>query len=80
MNVLDAGATGSAMNPTTLDPQEIVTSIIVHEVEPDAAEQYETWLVDIRAACSSFSGYLSTDVIRPVGTSRDVDVISLGQR
>lgn len=30
-----------AMNPTTVDPQEIVTSIIVHEVEPDTAEQYD---------------------------------------
>ncbi|WP_458763508.1 antibiotic biosynthesis monooxygenase [Cupriavidus basilensis] len=75
MNVLDAGATGSAMNPTTFNPQEIVTSIIVHEVEPGAAEQYETWLADIRAACSRFSGYLSTDVIRPVGTSREYATI-----
>jgi len=63
------------MNPTTLNPQEIVTSIIVHEVEPDAVAQYEAWLADIRVACSRFPGYLSTDVIRPVGMSREYATI-----
>ncbi|EKZ95922.1 hypothetical protein D769_27881 [Cupriavidus sp. HMR-1] len=63
------------MNTTTLNPQDIVTSIIVHEVEPGAAGQYETWLADIRVACSRFPGYLSTDVIRPVGKSREYATI-----
>ncbi|MDF3839664.1 hypothetical protein P3W85_43025 [Cupriavidus basilensis] len=63
------------MNPTTLNPQEIVTSIIVHEVEPESVEQYEAWLADIRLACSGFPGYLSTDVIRPVGMSREYATI-----
>ncbi|RQS68204.1 hypothetical protein DID96_20320 [Burkholderia sp. Bp8963] len=63
------------MNPSTVNPQDIVTSIIVHEVEADAAEQYEAWLTDIRVACAAFPGYLSTDVIRPVGTSREYATI-----
>lgn len=63
------------MNLTSANPQEIVTSIIVHEVEPDAVGEYEAWLADIRAACSAFPGYLSTDVIRPVGASREYATI-----
>jgi len=63
------------MNSTTVDPQDIVTSIIVHDVEPDAVRQYNAWLADIRAACASFPGYLSTDVIRPVGASREYATI-----
>ncbi|AOZ02472.1 hypothetical protein BKK81_24800 [Cupriavidus sp. USMAHM13] len=67
------------MNPTAPmpqeAPQEIVTSIIVHDVAPDAVAQYEAWLADIRAASSKFPGYLSTDVIRPAGGSREYATI-----
>lgn len=44
---------------------ETVTGIIAHEVRPDAHEAYEQWLTEIREACRNFSGYLSTDVMRP---------------
>jgi len=63
------------MDPTAVNPQTIVTSIIVHEVAPNAVEAYEAWLTDIRAACAAFPGYLSTDVIRPVGASREYATI-----
>ena len=63
------------MNSNTVNPQNIVTSIIVHEVAPDAVQEYEAWLADIRVACSAFPGYLSTDVIRPVGASREYATI-----
>lgn len=63
------------MDSNTVNPQNIVTSIIVHEVAPDAVQEYETWLADIRVACSAFPGYLSTDVIRPIGASREFATI-----
>ena len=59
------------MSSTTINPQSIVTSVIVHEVAPDAVQEYEAWLADIRVACEAFPGYLSTDVIRPVSPSRE---------
>ncbi len=44
---------------------ETVTGIIVHQPHPEFYEEYERWLVEIRAVCQNFPGYLSTDVIRP---------------
>lgn len=39
--------------------------IIVPQPRPEAHEEYERWLVEIREACRKFPGYLTTDVIRP---------------
>jgi uncharacterized protein len=52
-----------------------VTGIIVHQPRRAAFEEYERWLVDIREACRQFPGYLSTDVIRPVGEHSTYTVI-----
>lgn len=46
-------------------PDDTVTGIIVHRPRPEAHDEYERWLVDIREACRQFPGYLTTDVIRP---------------
>lgn len=59
----------------TLESEEIVTSIISHEVKPAAMPQYEQWLIEIRKACAQFEGYLSTDVIRPFGKEHTYVVI-----
>lgn len=54
---------------------ETVTGIIVHHPRADARDEYEQWLIDIREACRQFPGYLSTDVIRPVGNQPNYTVI-----
>jgi hypothetical protein len=54
---------------------ETVTGIIVHHPRADARDEYEQWLIDIREACGLFPGYLSTDVIRPVGNQPNYTVI-----
>ena len=59
----------------TREPDEIVTSIISHEILPEATARYEQWLSDIRKACERFEGYLSTDVIRPLGKQHTYVVI-----
>jgi uncharacterized protein len=59
----------------TLEPDEIVTSIIAHEILPSAMPMYEKWLAEIRQACAKFDGYLSTDVIRPLGKEHTYVVI-----
>lgn len=54
---------------------ETVTGIIVHQPRRDAYDEYERWLTEIRQACRQFPGYLSTDVIRPVGGHETYTVI-----
>lgn len=54
---------------------ETVTGIIVHHPRADAREEYERWLLEIREVCSSFPGYLATDVIRPAGGHSSYTVI-----
>lgn len=54
---------------------ETVTGIIVHHPRADARDEYEQWLTDIRETCRQFPGYLSTDVIRPVGNQPNYTVI-----
>lgn len=56
-------------------PDDTVTGIIVHQPRPDARDEYERWLLEIREACQRFPGYLSTDVIRPVGGQDTYTVI-----
>lgn len=57
------------------NPDETVTGIIVHHPRRDAWDEYEHWLLDVREACRRFPGYLSTDVIRPVGDHTSYTVI-----
>lgn len=57
------------------ETEEIVTSIISHEILPEAVAQYEQWLTDIRKVSERFAGYLSTDVIRPLGKQHTYVVI-----
>jgi antibiotic biosynthesis monooxygenase (ABM) superfamily enzyme len=54
---------------------DTVTGVIVHHPRRDAWEEYEHWLLAIKAECQRFSGYLSTDVIRPVGSHTSFTVI-----
>lgn len=54
---------------------ETMTGIIVHHPRRDAHEEYERWLLEIRELCRQFPGYLSTDVIRPVGGENAYTVI-----
>ena len=54
---------------------QTVTGIIVHQPRREAYEEYERWLADIREACRQFPGYLSTDVIRPIGEHNSYTVI-----
>lgn len=54
---------------------DTVTGIIVHHPRADARDEYERWLIDIREACRQFPGYLSTDVIRPIGNQANYTVI-----
>lgn len=56
----------SQLETTPAPPGETVTGIIVHQPRRDAYDEYERWLLEIRAASKRFPGYLSTDVIRPV--------------
>lgn len=58
-----------------VSPEETVTGIIVHHPRADARDEYEQWLLDIRETCRKFPGYLSTDVIRPVGGQTAYTVI-----
>lgn len=61
--------------PAPVAADETVTGIIVHQPRADARDEYEQWLADIREACRQFPGYLSTDVIRPVGNHPNYTVI-----
>lgn len=54
---------------------DTVTGIIVHQPRRDAWHDYERWLLEVREACQRFPGYLSTDVIRPVGGHKTYTVI-----
>ena len=54
---------------------QTVTAIIVHHPRRDSWPEYERWLGDVGAACRRFEGYLSTDVIRPVGNHTSFTVI-----
>lgn len=45
---------------------EVVTAIIAHDVRPEAHDDYERWLTEIRGTVRHFSGFLSADTIRPV--------------
>jgi|APIni6443716594_1056825.scaffolds.fasta_scaffold280789_1 hypothetical protein len=54
---------------------QTVTAIIVHHPRRDSWLEYERWLVDVGTACRRFEGYLSTDVIRPVGNHTTFTVI-----
>jgi len=56
-------------------PDKTVTAIIVHQPRRDSWLEYERWLVDVGEACRRFAGYLSTDVIRPVGNHTTFTVI-----
>jgi hypothetical protein len=58
-----------------LDINAIVTAIIVHRIRPSTEAVYDAWLNDIRDASRRFPGYLSTDVIRPIGGLRQYTVI-----
>lgn len=61
--------------PAASAAAETVTGIIVHQPRADARDEYEQWLTDIRDTCRQFPGYLSTDVIRPVGNQPNYTVI-----
>lgn len=63
------------MRTDTPAADETVTGIIVHHPRADARDEYEQWLADIRETCRQFPGYLSTDVIRPVGNQPNYTVI-----
>ena len=65
--------TDHAIDSSRLD--QTVTAIIVHHPRRENWPEYERWLVDVGAACRSFEGYLSTDVIRPVGNHTTFTVI-----
>ncbi|MBA4741505.1 MAG: antibiotic biosynthesis monooxygenase [Azoarcus sp.] len=65
----------SSIAPAPAATDETVTGIIVHHPRADARDEYEQWLADIRKACRQFPGYLSTDVIRPVGNQPNYTVI-----
>ncbi len=56
-------------------PDQTVTAIIVHHPRRDRWLDYESWLVEVGEACKRFEGYLSTDVIRPVGNHTTFTVI-----
>ena len=65
--------TDHAIDSSRLD--QTVTAIIVHHPRRDSWPEYERWLVDVGEACRRFAGYLSTDVIRPVGNHTTFTVI-----
>jgi hypothetical protein len=62
-----------AIDSSRLD--QTVTAIIVHHPRRDSWLEYERWLVDVGEGCRRFEGYLSTDVIRPVGNHTTFTVI-----
>ncbi|KAF0101962.1 MAG: hypothetical protein FD187_113 [bacterium] len=66
-------STDHAIDSSRLD--QTVTAIIVHHPRRDSWLEYERWLVDVGEACRRFEGYLSTDVIRPVGNHTTFTVI-----
>jgi hypothetical protein len=43
-----------------------VTVIARHQVDPGKEGAFESWMAGITADCKEFSGYLGTEVIRPV--------------
>ncbi|NMM39945.1 antibiotic biosynthesis monooxygenase [Pseudoalteromonas arctica] len=42
-------------------------SVIVHEVNPDHQALYEQWMSKAIEAHQKFSGFLATDIVKPVG-------------
>jgi uncharacterized protein len=68
-----ANMSTTAAAPSATD--EAVTGITVHHPRADARDEYEQWLADIREVRRQFPGYLSTDVIRPVGNQPNYTVI-----
>ncbi|MCA3272865.1 MAG: antibiotic biosynthesis monooxygenase [Roseomonas sp.] len=65
----------SSLAPASPAADETVTGIIVHHPRTDARTAYEAWLTDISETCRRFPGYLSTDVIRPVGSQPNYTII-----
>lgn len=65
----------SSPAPAAPGADETVTGIIVHHPRADARAAYEAWLDEIGAICRRFPGYLSTDVLRPVGSHPTYTII-----
>jgi antibiotic biosynthesis monooxygenase (ABM) superfamily enzyme len=66
-------STTAAIDASSAD--QTVTAIIVHQPRRNGWLEYERWLVDVGESCRGFSGYLSTDVIRPIGNHTTFTVI-----
>jgi antibiotic biosynthesis monooxygenase (ABM) superfamily enzyme len=47
------------------------TAIITHRVNPGQQGAYEDWLLRIGVACSSQSGHLDTQIVRPIADLTD---------
>jgi antibiotic biosynthesis monooxygenase (ABM) superfamily enzyme len=68
----------SRLNDPTISAQEAATqgtSIIVHNVAPTFRANYDTWLKAALEASQSFPGYISTDVVKPVGLGQRYVII-----
>ena len=59
----------------TINPHEIVTFIVTHEVKSGKESEYETWLHEIGEQAKLFEGHLGTNVIKPVSTKDKYTII-----
>ena len=52
-----------------------VTLMIKHQVQPDAAPRYETWLKEIASVGKRFPGHMGVSIIRPHGAGAPYTVL-----
>jgi antibiotic biosynthesis monooxygenase (ABM) superfamily enzyme len=58
-----------------INPHEIVTFIVTHEVKIGKEPEYESWLHEIGEQAKQFEGHLGTNVIKPASTKRKYTII-----
>lgn len=54
---------------------ESITAIFAQQVKPGRESDYEAWIHNITQVASTYSGYMSTNVIRPQGRIRPEYVV-----
>ncbi len=55
---------------TNQGSNEQVTVIVRHNVRPEKETTFENWLAGIEKACRSFTGFMGTEVIKPVDAKK----------
>ena len=70
----DCGITLANCQPGS-DSHQPVTVLAKHHVRPDKLEVFQQWSREMEAKCSSFQGYIDTEIIRPTCIESDDEYV-----